>query len=323
MQTAESFPLMKTTFLALGAALALALSACTSPVQTAGPTTSVSPSAEESPATPTVDRDPQGALPEITFDADGIPTMTPVSADPPSVISLRTLQAGSGATVGDDDYVTVDYAGFLWSDGTQFDSSYDRGAPASFLLSKVVDGWTYGLAGAKVGDRVLLVVPPDYGYGDLDNEDIPAGSTLVFVVDILAATPIGADVLKDATPTGAALPAGLTIEGDLGTEPALVFAADAPPPTEEQVILLAKGAGAVITESDTLLYHIVGAYWGEESDSSWAGDFQEMEAGGGEETIGQTVGSRILLAFPPDEETQDGAYVVVLDIVGAIPTDEQ
>ncbi len=321
MQTAESLSLMKTTILALGAALALALTACTSPVPTAAPTPSASPSADEAPATPTVDRDPQGTLPEITFDADGIPSMTTVPGDPPSAISLRTLQAGSGATVGEDDYITVNYAGFLWSDGTKFDSSYDRGAPASFLVRKVVDGWRYGLPGTKVGDRVLLVVPPDYGYGDLDNETIPANSTLVFVVDILAATPINTDVLKDATPTGAALPAGLSIKGDLGTEPTLTFAADAPPPSEEQVIVLATGAGAVITESDTLLYHIVGAYWGEESDSSWSGDLQEMEAA--DEVIGQTVGSRILLTFPPDEQTQDGAYVVVLDLVGAIPSEDQ
>ena len=312
---------MKTTIAAVGAALALALTACTSPVQTAAPTPTTSSSADESPAAPTVDRDPQGTLPEISFDADGIPTMTTVSADPPSVISLRTLQAGTGATVTEDAYVTANYAGFLWNDGAQFDSSYDRGEPSSFRLRKVVDGWQYGLAGTRVGDRVLLVVPPDYGYGDIDSETIPAGSTLVFVVDVLAATPISTDVLKDATPTDAALPAGLTVEGDLGTEPTLVFAADAPPPTEEQILVLAKGNGAVITESDTLLYHIVGAYWGEESDSSWSGDFQEMEAS--DEVIGQTVGTRMMLVFPPDEQTQDGAYVVLVDIVGATPTAEQ
>ncbi|MCI6773963.1 MAG: FKBP-type peptidyl-prolyl cis-trans isomerase, partial [Bifidobacterium pseudolongum] len=54
------------------------------------------------------------------------------------------------------------------------------------LNGGVIQGWTEGLRGKKVGSQVLLVVPPDLGYGDKEQGEIPANSTLVFVVDILA-----------------------------------------------------------------------------------------------------------------------------------------
>jgi peptidylprolyl isomerase len=54
-------------------------------------------------------------------------------------------------------------------------------------LSQVVEGWTIGLSGMKVGSRVLLAIPPELGYGDQAQPDIPANSTLYFVVDIVSA----------------------------------------------------------------------------------------------------------------------------------------
>lgn len=82
----------------------------------------------------------------------------------------------------------MQYTGWLW-DGTQFDSSWDGGTSLSFAFVEggLIDGWIQGLAGQPIGSQVLLIVPPEYGYGDVDNGPIPAGSTLVFVVDILAA----------------------------------------------------------------------------------------------------------------------------------------
>lgn len=305
---------------ALGATLALALTACSGTVDTTSSSpTSSSSATDDTTDTPVVDRDPQGTLPEITFDADGIPTMTTVDADPPEVISVRTLEAGTGAVVGEGDYITVNYAGFLWSDGTQFDSSYDTGESVSFLLTEVIDGWAYGLAGTKVGDTVLLVAPSDYAYGDEESDTIPAGSTLVFVVEILDTLAVTTDALTEATLTGATLPEGVTVSGELGQEPTLVFAEDAPEPTESEVIVIAEGTGAVILETDTLLYHVVGAYWGETTSSSWELGYQQASYGGGEETVGQTVGSRLLLTYAADEDSGTEATAIVLDLVGVIP----
>ena len=80
--------------------------------------------------------------------------------------------------------------GVKWSDGETFDSSYENGAPASFPLDNVIEGWQEGLEGKKEGSRVILSVPVGQAYGtekDLgEDSDYPAGS-LLFVVDILAA----------------------------------------------------------------------------------------------------------------------------------------
>ncbi len=132
---------------------------------------------------------PDPALPTVAVDADGKPTGITVTGEPPTSLVVQPLIVGTGPAVTEGQTVTVQYTGWLW-DGTQFDSSWDRGEPATFQLvsSGLIDGWVEGLAGQPVGSRVLLVVPPDKGYGDKDQGTIPPGSTLVFVVDILAAS---------------------------------------------------------------------------------------------------------------------------------------
>ncbi|MFT4110981.1 FKBP-type peptidyl-prolyl cis-trans isomerase [Propionicimonas sp.] len=300
--------------------LVLALTGCSAPTDASSPaSSSASASTEVDADAPEVDRDPQGELPAITFSAKGIPTMKVVESDPPSVISVKTLTAGDGATVGSSDFVSVNYAGFLWSDGTQFDSSYDSGQPAGFALGQVVDGWRYGLAGTKVGDRVVIVVPPDYGYGDEATDSIPAGSTLVFVVDVLSTTSVSTDALNSATLTGASLPDGVTVTGELGKEPTLAFADGSSAPDEETAVVIAEGTGAEITDTDTILYHAVGGYWGGQTSSSWSSSYQSVTSGGGSATVGKRVGSRILLTFPADEENSTEAQALVIDILAAVP----
>jgi FKBP-type peptidyl-prolyl cis-trans isomerase len=83
------------------------------------------------------------------------------------------------------DLVTVQYTGALWTEGTIFDSSWDRGTPAQFTTDQVVPGFAAALEGAQVGSQVVVVVPPAQGYRDQATGSIPANSTLVFVIDIL------------------------------------------------------------------------------------------------------------------------------------------
>ena len=321
---AESFTSdMKTTPLVVAVlGIALTLTACsgdgdasTESGATGDTTTSVAQDAPE------VDRDPQGELPPITFGEDGIPTMEAIDSDPPTAISVTTLEAGDGETVSAGDYITVNYAGFLWTDGTQFDSSFSTGTPASFGLNQVVDGWKYGLVDTKVGDRVQIVIPPEFGYGDQESGTIPANSTLVFVVDILNTVHVTTDALGDATASDATLPDGLSIEGELGTEPTVTFAEGAAEPTEASVVMLAEGTGPAITATDTVFYHAVGGYWGEQPTSSWAYTYQAVAGGGGAETIGVPVGSRLLLLYPADEATGTPAQALVVDILGATPSE--
>lgn len=302
----------------LGAALSFSLVACSDSESSESAAGDTSTTQSETTAPPEIDRDPTGDLPEITF-ADGIPTMKTVSADPPSEITAKTLKEGDGATVAAGDFVTVNYAGFLWSDGTQFDSSYESGTAANFSLDTVVAGWKYGLEGTKVGDQVLLVVPPEYGYGDSDSGSIPGGSTLVFVVDVLGTTSATTDALAEATATGAELPAGLDVTGVLGEEPTITYEEGSQAPDEAQVIVLSEGKGDVIAETDTLLYQGVGGYWGEETSSTWPDNYQQVTQGGGVEMVGQRVGSRVVLIYPKDDEAGTGASVMVIDVMASIP----
>jgi len=82
--------------------------------------------------------------------------------------------------------VTANYLGQVYDGDKPFDESYSQ-KPVPFALSQVVQGWTYGLSGLKVGTRVLLQIPPDLGYGGQEQENIPANSTLYFIVDIISA----------------------------------------------------------------------------------------------------------------------------------------
>jgi FKBP-type peptidyl-prolyl cis-trans isomerase len=80
--------------------------------------------------------------------------------------------------------VSAHYAGWL-TNGTQFDASYDRNAPLTGPLAGLVDGWQEGMQLVGRGGMILLVVPPSLGYGDRVKAKIPAGSTLVFVVEMI------------------------------------------------------------------------------------------------------------------------------------------
>jgi peptidylprolyl isomerase len=127
---------------------------------------------------------PPAGLPTVT-EKDGIPEISVEGVAAPTALVSQDLIKGTGATVKETDTLTVNYVGVTLSGGTKFDSSFDRGEPATFPLTGVIKGWTQGLAGKTVGSRVLLVIPKDLAYGDAGQGE--AKGDLVFVVDILGA----------------------------------------------------------------------------------------------------------------------------------------
>ncbi len=98
----------------------------------------------------------------------------------------EVVGTGVEATIGNT--VSVNYVGTL-TNGTKFDSSYDRNQPFSFVLGaqQVIAGWDEGVAGMRVGGKRKLVIPPDLAYGaqSVGNGLIPPNSTLIFEVELL------------------------------------------------------------------------------------------------------------------------------------------
>lgn len=101
-----------------------------------------------------------------------------------SGLLYQVMTAAEGEQPKDTDTVQVHYKGTL-IDGTQFDSSYDRGEPATFPLNRVIPGWTEGVQLMPVGSKFKFVIPPQLAYGEQDTPSIPANSTLVFEVELL------------------------------------------------------------------------------------------------------------------------------------------
>ena len=96
----------------------------------------------------------------------------------------RIAGDGSGAHPTVDDVVTVHYAGTL-TDGTTFDSSFDRGEPATFPLGRLIKAWQLAIPEMGVGDTIELAAPALLAYGATGKGPIPGGATLLFKVQLI------------------------------------------------------------------------------------------------------------------------------------------
>ncbi|MGV9690581.1 FKBP-type peptidyl-prolyl cis-trans isomerase [Streptomyces sp. NPDC003444] len=110
--------------------------------------------------------------------------------DAPTELTTRDLVLGDGAEAKPGRVVQIHYVGVTFETGREFDSSWDHGRPFKFAVGggRAIKGLDRGIRGMKVGGRREIVVPPRLGYGKQSPSPlIPAGSTLVFVVDLLSA----------------------------------------------------------------------------------------------------------------------------------------
>lgn len=104
----------------------------------------------------------------------------------PSGLQYKILKAGEGKKPTADDVVICNYRGTL-IDGTEFDSSYKRGQPATFPVRGVIKGWTEALQLMPVGSRWQLFIPPDLAYGERGaGAQIGPGATLIFEVELIS-----------------------------------------------------------------------------------------------------------------------------------------
>jgi peptidylprolyl isomerase len=141
----------------------------------------------KSSSTGTVVPQNDASLPKVGTNTDGkAPSITVPKGNAPTKLVSQYILEGNGPVVKTTDNLLLQYKGVLWATGKEFDSTYSRGQLAPFPLAQLIQGWQQGLAGKKVGSRVMLVTPPALAYGSKANQGIPANSTLVFTLDILA-----------------------------------------------------------------------------------------------------------------------------------------
>lgn len=104
----------------------------------------------------------------------------------PKELQVITLVEGDGPEVEAQEMVTFDYFGAVWGEKKPFDESFSR-EPTAFAVgvNSLIPAWDEEIPGLTRGSRVMIIAPPESAYGDQDQPNIPGGSTLVFVVDVL------------------------------------------------------------------------------------------------------------------------------------------
>ncbi|WP_235925140.1 MULTISPECIES: FKBP-type peptidyl-prolyl cis-trans isomerase [Actinomyces] len=322
---------------ALGALVlsaALALGACGDVSERASDATPATPAATASPVKPltgvdcstlTIDSD-SPALPAVSGDPGAQPTLTWSGQAAPANLTVKTLNEGTGDAVASTDVVTASYVGWEWGGNTAFDSSYKRGAPTPFSLQQVVPGWTCGLAGHRVGERVLMSIPPELGYGQgiaKPGSGKPEGP-LVFVVEIVSKTsPQDVDsAVSTATPEGEdkAAARGITVTGAPGTESTISVASGATEPTEPEVIVLARGTGQPLTANSTVAANVAYSTWdGSRTGSTWKdGGLQTVNTAQIKGLEGVPAGSRVIVLTPPARGGSAPSLAYVMDLGKAL-----
>ena len=129
--------------------------------------------------------DSEGAL----KDTSKKPALPKPTGSPPRKLVKEDIVVGSGPGAKPGDTVVVHYVGMNFSNGKEFDASWDRGQPFPVQLGRgmVIPGWDRGLVGIKKGGRRELIIPPELGYGaEGAPPEIPPNETLVFVVDAIS-----------------------------------------------------------------------------------------------------------------------------------------
>ena len=271
------------------------------------------------------------------------PVVTIPKAKASSQLQVKTLISGTGSTVTASEAVLTNYVIYKWSgtSHTQLGTTYAT-TPYLFSDPLPLPGLQKALVGAKVGSRVLAVMPPKYGFGTSGNSSagIAATDTLVFVVDVVKAYQGTAAATGSAVSSGGGTLPTVTEPATAGTAPTVKMP-KAKPGSALIAKTLIKGTGAAVTKGQYLIAQYVGYNYrtGKVFDSSWSrksefgfqiGAAQEQVIPGWDQgLVGQTVGSRVLLVIPPKDgygtsgnssagiEGTD-TLVFVVDIVDAV-----
>jgi peptidylprolyl isomerase len=272
---------------------------------------SPSPSASAAASAPPPPKIVDGPLPAITAGTKfgEKPTVAKGTGEPSKDLAVRTVIAGGGQTVAENDYIQANYLGQIWATAKVFDNSYDRKTPLVIQLAQggIIDGWRYALVGKKAGSRVEMSVPPTWGYGPQGNAQagIKGTDTLVFVVDIENTFNSKSSAKgKNAAQSDAALPkVGTNTDGSAPK----ITVPKSKPPTALVANYVIEGDGDEVKADSTVLVQYEGVLWdtGKEFDSTYqrgqltSFGLQQVVKGWAQGLTGKKVGSRVLIVIPP------------------------
>jgi peptidylprolyl isomerase len=268
------------------------------------------------------------------------PSVVIPTQKPGSTLAVKTLIPGKGATITKTDSFVSNFTLYRWSGTTHKLLISTYSASPNLLPVTVLPGIESAVAGKKVGSRVLAVIPPKEGYGNSGNSQLGVSGkdTLVFVLDLIqkfsnTASASGTQVSNG----GGSLPAVSAAHG----APTVTIPKGGTPPKTLAVKTLIKGTGPAVAKGQVVVAQYTGVIWrtGKVFDSSWArgtpfsftigSSPSQVITGWDKGLIGQTVGSRVLLAIPPSDgygstgQAQAGikgtdTLVFVVDILGAV-----
>lgn len=275
-------------------------------------------------------------LPEFSGEKVGVDTSTEVptlsfpETKGPKDLDVQVLEEGTGNTITESDFVVVDYVGQVWRADKPFDSSYSRKAPLASSLSGLVKGWAKGLAGHKVGSKLIINIPPGaLGYeGGNDSAGIGANDVMTFYVEVHQAWSLLSAGQADATPEASLDSLPITYDGAIGSP----ITAASPRDTSAKVSafsssVIARGTGEKIAAKGNLYvaYYLVTAD-GTKRESTWVEGVgvQQIRMGTGslfDKLAGTEVGSRVFMAVPATESNGSTASAspdlyVVADLLG-------
>jgi FKBP-type peptidyl-prolyl cis-trans isomerase len=268
------------------------------------------------------------------------PTVNIPKAKAGSKLEVKTLIQGSGTTLTKADALAANFVLYFWSGTTSSLKANTYTSNPTVIGGTMLPGLESALVGAKVGSRVLAVIPPAQGYGTTGNSQlgITGTTTLVFVIDVLKSYADTASAAGSQESTGGGtLP---TVTAKAGTAPTLTFPKSSPPSTLVAKTLI-KGTGAKVAKGDYVIAQYTGYIWRTKKvfGSSWSsgspfgfviGASPEQVIPGWDKALeGQTVGSRVMLSIPPADgygktgESQAGitgtdTLVFVVDIIDAL-----
>ena len=262
-------------------------------------------------------------LPTVKGGFGQAPTIEFPKIKPSNKLISKILIQGNGPKVTKGSLLIANYTGQIWG-GKVFDSSFSRHVASSFTIGvgQVIPGWDKTLVGLKVGTRVLLVIPPKYGYGPKGQPSagITGKDTLVFVVDIIGFDQNGVHASGKVSYLTTEVD-GVKVTGPVSKAPAITFLKGSKPPKTLSITMIDRGSGPKI-KPGLVVMEFVAVPWGTtQRQSSWLKGQLPLGANVGVPgqtnefgpIVGLPLGSRVLLQSPKTGTAP--AFAVVLDLV--------